>query len=283
MVISNGVNLFSPKIVKNLLKKYGARPSRRFGQNFLIDKGSAGKIIEAADLQSDDTVLEIGPGIGTLTQELAKRAKKIVAVEKDSEMTEVLKETLKDFGNVEIFQGDILNFKNRELKIKNSYKVVASLPFYIASPVIRHLLEAVEVSPQQMVLVVQKEVGQRICAKPPEMSILAVSVQVYAEAKIISYIPKRNFWPQPKVDAAIIKITPRERPLKPGINRFFRVVKAGFSQPRKQLINNLSKGLEFNRAEVEEWLKKNGMQPSQRAETLSVEDWINLAKSFKIN
>ena len=204
------MNLFSPKIIKDLLKKYGARPSRRFGQNFLTDKGAVGKIIEAAELKKEDTVLEIGPGTGTLTQELAKRVKRVLAVEKDREMTKVLKETLKAFKNVEIFQGNILNFKNWGLKIKDSYKVVANLPFYITSPVIRHFLEAVEMKPQRMVLVVQKEVGQRICARPPKMSILAVSVQIYAEAKIISYVTKRNFWPQPKVDAAIISICPKQ-------------------------------------------------------------------------
>ena len=280
------MNLSSSRIIKNLLKKYGARPSRRFGQNFLVDKGAVGRIIKAAELKKGDTVLEIGPGTGTLTQELAKRVKKVAAVEKDREMTRVLKGTLKDFKNVEIFQGNILNFKNWGLKIKNSYKVVANLPFYITSPVIRHFLEAVEMKPQQMVLVVQKEVGQRICARPPRMSILAVSVQLYAEAKIISYIPKRNFWPRPKVDAAIISIRPKPGlgRLKPGLRRtFFEVVKAGFSQPRKQLANNLSKKLNLNKSTVEKWLSKNRIRPSQRAETLSVEDWINLTRSFKMN
>lgn len=277
------MDLFSPKIVKNLLKKYETRPSRRFGQNFLVNKESVGKIVEAAELKKEDAVLEIGPGIGTITQKLAERAKKVVAVEKDRGMTEILKETLKDFENVEIFQGNILKFENWELKIKNSYKVVANLPFYITSPVIRHFLEAVENRPQRMVLVVQKEVGQRIAARPPRMSILAVSVQVYAEAKIVGYILKRNFWPQPKVDAAIIKITPIKRMLRIDLNRFFRIVKAGFSQPRKQLTNNLSKSLKIGKKEAEVWLRKNNIQPTQRAETLSVEDWIKLTKNFKIN
>ncbi|MDP2664184.1 MAG: 16S rRNA (adenine(1518)-N(6)/adenine(1519)-N(6))-dimethyltransferase RsmA [bacterium] len=294
------MNLFEPRTIRNLLKKYRIRPSRRFGQNFLVGKGTVKKIIETAELNEEDTVLEIGPGVGTITQELSRKARKVIAVEKDRNMVEILGETLENFKNIEVIREDILKLK---LKFPPRYKVVANLPFYITSPVIRHFLEAgnenkfsssasrlaparrslVEEGPQQMVLVVQKEVGQRICARPPKMSILAVSVQVYAEAKVVGYIPKKNFWPEPKVDAALIKITPRKRPLKPGINSFFKIMKAGFSQPRKQLINNLSKGLDFNRVKVENWLKENNIQPNQRAETLEVEDWINLAKSFKIN
>jgi len=279
------MSLFSPKIIKSLLKKYGTKPSRRFGQNFLVDKGSAGRIIEAAELKKGDTVLEIGPGAGTLTQELAKRVKKVIAVEKDREMTKVLKETLKAFENVEIFQGDILKMYPKYYIPNTKYRIVANLPFHITSPVIRHFLETVEAKPQAMVLVVQKEVGQRICARPPRMSILAVSVQLYAEAKIVGHIPKRNFWPRPKVDAAIIKITPlvKLRLAKKERGLFFGIVKAGFSHPRKQIANNLSKSLELNRVKVEKWLEENKIQPRQRAETLSVENWINLTRSFKMN
>jgi len=271
------MNLFSRKNIKELLKKYGLRPSKRLGQNFLIDQKTLNKIIMAADLKPEDVVLEIGPGIGTLTQELAKRVKEVVAVEKDRNMVEILKETLKDFDNVQIIQADILKIKNFGIE---NYKIVANLPFYLTAPAIRKFLESAEARPPHIVLVVQKEVGQRICAKPPHMNLLAVSVQVYAQAKIISYISKKSFWPQPKVDAAIIKIIPQPK-LSGSFpdNLLFKVVKAGFSQPRKQLINNLSKGLKMDKDKARVWLQKNNISPCQRAETLSIKDWINLANS----
>jgi len=260
-----------------MLKKQGIRPLKRLGQNFLINKGVLKTIIEAASLSSEDTVLEIGPGTGVLTLALAERAKKIIAVEKDIRMIKVLKETLRDFKNVEIVQGDI---RKLSLKIKD-YKIVGNLPFYLTAPVIRKFLELSKSQPQTMVLVVQKEVAQRICSKPPRMNLLAVSVQFYAEPKIISYISKKSFWPQPEVDAAIIKITPTA-PSTGERDLFFKIVKAGFSQPRKQLINNLSKGLKMDKEEIRAWLGKNKISPTQRAETLKIEDWLKLTKNCKI-
>ena len=198
-------------------------------------------------------------------------------------MVEILKEMLKDSGNVKIVQGDILKIKPKSyIPTPKSYKVVGSLPFYIAVPVIRKFLELIELQPQLMIFVVQKEVAQRICAKPPDMNLLAVSVQFYAKAEIASYISKSSFWPQPKVDSGIIKITPK-RPSTRSVlvDLFFKVVKAGFSQPRKQLINNLSRKLKIDREKVKNWLLKNKIQPTQRAETLTVEDWLNLTKSLE--
>jgi len=277
------MHLFSKKDIKNLLKSHLSSPSKKLGQNFLIDRTAVKKIVSAADLKENDVVLEIGPGIGALTQELAKKAGKVIAVEKDRKMVEILGDTLRDFENVEITYGDILKIENSKL-IKN-LKVVGNLPFYLTAPVIRKFLETKEAKPHSMVLVVQKEVGQRICAKPPSSSILAVSVQVYAEAKIISYISRKSFWPQPEVDAAIIKITPKIKLARRSLDQinldlFFKVVKTGFSQPRKQLINNLSK--KQDKEKIRKWLIQNKINPSQRAETLSVKDWINLAKTYKI-
>jgi len=207
-------------------------------------------------------------------------------------MVEILKETLKDYENVEIVKGDILKTQNSKLKNIN-YKVVGNLPFYLTAPVIRKFLELPEARPRAMVLVIQKEVGQRICAKPPDMNLLAVSVQFYAKPEIISYISKKSFWPQPKVDSAIFRITPPINADRKLIDAdlFFRIVKAGFSHPRKQLINNLSRlrqdfggqAKKINKEEIKNWLLKNNIRPSQRAETLSVGDWINLLQSCKIN
>ena len=275
--------------IKRLLKKYNIRPSRRLGQNFLVDEKIFSKIIETANLSENDVVLEVGPGIGSLTVELAKRVKKVIAVEKDQDLVRILNNELriKNIKNVEIIKGDILKIGNWKLEIGNfSYKVVANLPYYITSPVIRHFLESVEVKPQQMILMVQKEVAQRICANPPQMSILAVSVQFYAKPEIISFVSKKSFWPQPKVDSAIIKIASRQFGVlvsRQFRERFFRIVKAGFSQPRKQLINNLAEKLKMDKEKVKNWLLKNNIQPTQRAETLTIKDWINLAKGFKIN
>lgn len=271
------MDLTSRTIIKKLLKSRGFRPSKYLGQNFLISKRVIKKIIEAASIQPKDNILEVGPGIGTLTLELAKKAGKVIAIEKDPKMIEILKETLRGFGNIEIIRGDILKVK---LGVEN-YKVVANLPFYLTAPAIRKFLELTEVRPQLMVLVVQKEVGQRIVAQPPRMSLLAVSVQLYASCKIISFVSKKSFWPQPKVNSAIIKIIPRP-PAIGDRGLFFKIVKAGFSHPRKQLINNLSQGLEISREKTKVWLQENKIQPTQRAETLKVEDWLKLTKSYKV-
>ena len=319
------MDLTSKDNIKKLFGKHETRSRKRLGQNFLVDKRVLGKIIEAANLGKENTVLEIGAGIGTLTLELAKKAKKVIAVEKDPKMCEILHETMKGYENVEIIQGDILkleifnfqfsifkqkpNAKNQmpktKCKIQNTrYKVVANLPYYITSPVIRKFLEA-ENPPSEMILMVQKEVAQRICARPPRMNLLAVSVQFYAEPKIVSYVSKNSFWPSPKVDSAIIKIARNKNQETVNKELFFKIVKAGFSQPRKQILNNLSKGLalrsstaahskpspnglalsspnglKLEKEAVQGWLLKNNIQPTQRAETLSIRDWINLTKTF---
>jgi len=282
------MDLTSPKNIKDILTKYGARPSKGLGQNFLIDKNILDKIITAGELKPNDVVLEIGPGIGTLTQKLAESGRKIIAVEKDKVMCEILKETLAEYSaqggpssgwkNIEIINADILK---SQIPISNdqNYKIIANLPYYITSPVIRKFLEA-ENPPEFMVLMLQKEVAQRICANPPDMSLLSVSVQFYAEPEIISYVSKNCFLPAPKVDSAIIKIMPKTVRDPISHELFFKIVKAGFSQPRKQLAPNLSKMLKISKEETINWLAKNNIDPKQRAETLSVQDWENLAKSY---
>jgi|SRR3989344_926776 len=296
------MDLTSAKTIKELLLKHHTHPSKTMGQNFLIDKNILQKIIEAADISVKDTVIEIGPGIGTLTQKLAKKAKKVIAIEKDQTMVDIATETLREYKNIEVLQGDILKMtngqtpmanKNQRSKIGNwdlgikDYKVVANIPYYITSPIIRMFLE-VNNQPAQIILTIQKEVAQRICAAPPNMSILAVSVQYYATAQIISYVSRACFWPSPNVDSAIIKITPvkkaksnTKKPFKESdSDLFFKIVKAGFSHPRKQLANNLSKALNKNKEETTTWLIKNNLSPLQRAETLAIQDWINLVNNF---
>lgn len=263
--------------LKQTVQKYGIKPSKKLGQNFLINQGILEKIVQAADLSAKDKILEIGPGLGTLTAALAQKAQKVLAVEKDLKMIEVLKEILKEYNNIELFQGDALKIN---LPQWEHYKLVANIPYYLTSPLIRRFLEA-DFPPQVMVLLIQKEVAQRICARH-KMSLLAVAVQFYATPQIITYVSKNSFWPAPKVDSAIIKITP----LKKNVSRdfqqdFFRVVKAGFSNPRKQLVNNLSSALQIEKEKIKEILKQLDLNPKVRAENLSVEEWKKLTRKFK--
>jgi 16S rRNA (adenine1518-N6/adenine1519-N6)-dimethyltransferase len=269
------------KNIKSLLFEQKTRAEKKFGQNFLVDKAAIEKFIQAAGIETGDTILEIGPGPGNLTQELAKKAKRIVAIEKDREMIEILKNTLLEFKNVEVIQGDARNIRPETLMLgKDSYKVAANIPFYLTAYLIRQLLET-KSRPKDITLVIQKEVAQRICAKPPDMNLLAVCVQFYGKPKIISYISKNSFWPSPKVDSAIIKIIP-QAPLIKEPTLFFKIVKAGFSHPRKQILNNLANGLKLDKEIVKQWLAGNKIKPEQRAETLEVNDWLNLANNFNL-
>jgi len=265
--------------MKEILEKFNAAPSKRLGQNFLTDKNILQKIIDSANIKKQDIVLEVGPGTGILTAELAKKAKKVIAVEKDKKMVEILKENLKDYKNTEVINQDILKF---DVGRKYKYKVVANIPYYLTSPLIRKFLEDKN-QPTKMILMIQKEVAQRICARPPDMSLLAVSVQFYATPEILFYVSKNSFWPAPKVDSTVIKIIPRNKTDQINPILFFKVVKAGFSQPRKQLSGNLAKVLKIKRGEVEKLLLQNNINPKQRAETLSVEDWKNLTKGYSFD
>jgi len=275
------MELTSISNIKSLLKKHNAVPSKRFGQNFLIDKNIIKKILNQAKLGSKDIVLEIGPGIGTMTRELAKKAQKIIAVEKDPKMIEILKETTQDFQNIEIINADIMKYEVPKIKYRD-YKVIANLPYYITSPVIRKLLET-ENKPKEIILMVQKEVAQRICVLPPKTNLLAISVQFYAKPKIISYVSKKAFFPKPKVDSAIIQLKISGQNSKIDREKFFKIVKAGFSHPRKQLANNLLKELDFlgkeiNKEKIISLLAKKGILATQRPETLLLKNWIELTK-----
>lgn len=273
----------------------------KLGQNFLNNRAVIDKIIQAADLTPDDFVLEIGPGKGILTEELAKKAGKVIAIEIDKNLVEILKNKFKSYENVEIVEGDVLKVKmqkskckmtNQNSKIKKilnmlyiiydtNYKVIANLPYYITSPVIRMFLEA-EFPPSEMILMVQKEVAERITAKPGKMSILAVAVQYYADAEILFNVGKENFDPVPEVDSCVIKINPHPNSLPKGEGdfdkKFFRVVRAGFCARRKTLANNLSNSFHLSKKETEEKLKATGILPTARAQELSIEDWKTLAK-----
>ena len=272
------MDLFSKEEIQALLKEHRVVPSKKFGQNFLIDREFVSKITTAASLRKEDTVLEIGPGIGNLTQELAKNAKHVFAIEKDQAMITVLKETTKNYNNITIIHGDALEEK---IPFAGPYKIIANLPYYITSPLIRKFLETTN-QPTGIIVMVQKEVADRICAKTPKMNLLAVSVQFYATVTLEALVPKEVFWPMPSVNSAIIKITPKNEtlPCEPAL--FFRIVKAGFSQPRKQLINNFSAHLQISRDATTTWLLNNKIAPEQRAQTLTMDNWISLTQTFGI-
>jgi 16S rRNA (adenine1518-N6/adenine1519-N6)-dimethyltransferase len=266
---------------RRLLRRYGLHARKGLGQHFLIDRDVLRLIVETAALTASDVVIEVGPGLGVLTRELAGRAGRVFAVELDDRLAAALQKELVSLHNVTVINGDILKLDPAAL-LKESgdhgkYKVVANLPYYITSPVLRHFLEA-SVRPQSMIVMVQKEVAETIAARPGRMSLLSVSVQFYGEATIVGHVPAESFYPAPEVDSAVLKIGVYAQPkVKVGdVDGFFGLVRAGFSAARKQLVNSLAQGLGLPREEVLLLLTKVGIEPQRRAETLSLEEWARL-------
>jgi 16S rRNA (adenine1518-N6/adenine1519-N6)-dimethyltransferase len=266
--------------VRTLLKRYDLRPSKGLGQNFLLDQVILEKIVAAAELTPDDTVLEIGAGLGTLTERLVRAAGRVVAVEVDERMMDVLQETLSDSENVTLIQGDILALDPATLIAPaTQYTVVANLPYYITSAVLRHLLEA-SLRPLRLVVTVQREVAERIAARPGKMSLLSVSVQLYGRPEILFRIRPGSFYPSPEVESAVVRVDVHDAPpvgVK-DVDTFFHVVKAGFAQRRKQLRNTLAAGLHLPPEEVTARLQEASIDPKRRAETLSLEEWARVTR-----
>lgn len=266
--------------IKRTLKAYGAYTRKELGQHFLVDPEALNSIVEAAELTKEDRVVEVGPGMGVLTRELCKHAKEVIALEFDKAMIAIVKTSCIKHTNLKVENVDVLKFDSSGL---GRYKLVANLPYYITSAVLRLFLEASN-KPEEMVILVQREVAERICAKPSRMSILAVSVQFYGNPKIIEIIPRTSFFPAPKVDSAILRIKVYKKPLfDVDVNLFFRIVKAGFGEKRKQLINSISGGLKLNRETTEILLKEAGISVISRAESLTMMDWYNLYKAYQKN
>ncbi|MCQ3938575.1 MAG: ribosomal RNA small subunit methyltransferase A [Chloroflexi bacterium] len=262
-----------------VLKRYGLRADKRLGQNFLQDPAALEKIAAAAEINADDCVLEIGPGLGSLTRHLAVSARQVAAVELDPDLLAPLRAILAPYPNVRIVHGDILELPIASLVDQAGYIAAANIPYNITSAIIRHLLES-EPKPRRMVLTIQKEVAERICAKPGDLSLLALSVQVYGEPGIRARIPAGAFYPVPNVDSAVIRIDIYDQPLIPAerLDTFFKLIKAGFSQKRKTLRNSLSAGLHIKPADAEEMLVSAGIEPMRRAETLSIAEWGRLCE-----
>lgn len=265
------------------LRQLDLRARKRLGQHFLTDRHVLQQILTAAELTADDTVLEIGPGLGILTGELARKAGQVIAVELDDKLAVFLKQEMRSSANVTIVNEDILKIDPADVVPKTEkYKVVANLPYYITSPVLRHFLEASR-KPDLMVVMVQKEVAEAIVAGPGKRSLLSISVQFYGRPAIISKVPASAFYPAPEVDSTILRI---ELYLEPVVavddaDSFFETVRAGFVSPRKQLANSLAYGLEIPKADVVNLLAEASIAPQRRAETLSLEEWAQLWQVYR--
>ena len=267
--------------VPGLLRQYGLHPDKSLGQNFLLDESALQQVVKAAEITSQDVVLEIGPGLGSLTRHLALSANSVVAVELDHNLIPPLILVVSQYPNVQVVQGDILALDPVQLVSHQEYVVVANIPYYITSALVRHLLEA-RIPPKRLVLTIQREVARRICALPGEMSLLALSVQVYGFPEIIAHIPASAFYPSPNVDSSVLRIDLYASPLvpTPELDAFFQLIKAGFSQKRKTLRNALSGGLRLPPSSVEALLMASDIDPMRRAETLDISEWHHLTTRF---
>jgi 16S rRNA (adenine1518-N6/adenine1519-N6)-dimethyltransferase len=263
------------------LERHAIFPKKSLGQNFLHDPNTLEKIVAVAELTPDTTVLEVGPGTGNLTRYLAQAAGRVIAVELDDRLVPLLQQEFAGQPHVEVLHGDILEIDLRDLVGDAPYTVVANLPYYITSAILRRLLEQGP-RPARMVLTVQREVAERLAAAPGDLSLLAVSVQFYGQPQIVTKLNPAAFWPRPDVESAVVRIDVYPTPIVevPSEQAFFRVVRAGFSQKRKQLRNAISSGLSVNKARADELLLGSGIDPSRRAETLTLEEWAALTRAF---
>jgi dimethyladenosine transferase len=282
-------NLSSSKITAEIIKKYGFKMTKSLGQNFLINENILDKIIESADISSDDVVLEIGTGIGTLTQRLCENAKKVIAVEIDKNLIPILNETLSDYDNITIINKDILktdiNEELNNLSVKQKIKVVANLPYYITTPIIMKVLED-KVNVDCMVLMLQKEVADRMNATPStkDYGSLSIAVQYYCDTDIVCKVPKSSFIPEPNVDSLVLKLVVNEK-RKVEINDeelFFKIVRGSFSKRRKTILNSLSNYEDLgDKDKIQKLLEISEIDAKRRGETLSIYEFANLAKNYE--
>ncbi|MDH3942757.1 MAG: 16S rRNA (adenine(1518)-N(6)/adenine(1519)-N(6))-dimethyltransferase RsmA [Anaerolineae bacterium] len=270
-----------PLSIPDILRGYGLRPSKGLGQNYLVDEAALARIAEAAEIQASDQVLEIGPGLGSLTRHLALAAGRVVAVEIDSKLMPPLREVLEPYPNVELVNADILDLRLEEHFDSPGYIVTANIPYYLTSAILRFLLESPR-PPARFVLTVQEEVAGRITAAPGDMSLLALSVQVYGAPEIVLKLPAQAFFPAPKVDSAVVRIRSFEQPRIPRaqLDIFFRMAKAAFRQKRKTLANSLSAGLALTKPAAQELLQTAAIDPMTRPQRLSLDEWARLAEVY---
>jgi 16S rRNA (adenine1518-N6/adenine1519-N6)-dimethyltransferase len=280
-------SLITHKVMERL-EEAGIQPKKSLGQNFLVNEGIYKKIVEAGQFEPSDIIVEVGPGIGILTDLLVQTGARIIAVEKDDVLAEYLKKRYSENNRIEIVHEDILKFnpqKTLPASERGNYKLIGNIPYYLTAHLFRVIFDPSAGGwprPKTIVFTLQKEVAQRIIAKPPRMNLLAVSIQYYASPKIMSYVSKGSFYPMPKVDSAITKLESlvKDQESREESERFFKVVRAGFSNKRKQLANNLSSIFKLPRPEVNAKLSLAAVAPMRRAETLTIEEWQKIAKIF---
>jgi 16S rRNA (adenine1518-N6/adenine1519-N6)-dimethyltransferase len=274
---TRSINLANADEVRALLRRHGLlRANKALGQHLLVSRSALHSVVEAAELTPDDAVLEVGAGHGALTVELARRARRVVAVELDRAILPVLRETTAPFPNVEIVERNLLEVEPEDLFGLESYKLVANLPYYITAATLRHFLEARN-APRLLVVMVQREVARRMTASAGEMSLLSLSVQFYGAPRIIAQVPASAFYPPPKVDSAIVRVDVHPAPLTvEERDWFFTLARAGFAEKRKQIHNSLARRLDAEPARIQAWLSAAGIEPARRSQTLSLEDWLRL-------
>ncbi len=275
-------DLSDPSVVRRLLQRHGARPQKTFGQYWLEDRQALQRIVAAAELTPGAVVLEVGAGMGVLTVALARAVGpggRVVAVEIERDVLAILREVTAPLGMVEVLPRNLLEVEPRDLFQGAPYALVANLPYYLTAAALRHFLECAQ-TPQRLVVLVQQEVAERLTATPGDLSLLGVSVQFYGQPSLIARVPASSFYPPPRVDSAIVRVDVYERPPAAGVSRerFFEVVRAGFSQKRKTLRNALMLGLGQPASVVEGWLSAAGIDARRRAETLSLEEWGRLSE-----
>jgi len=261
-----------------VLRRLGLRPRKGLSQSFLVDHRVSAAVARAADLGPDDAVLEIGPGLGILTRELVRRAGRVVAVELDAQLAAALPALLGPPPNLQVVQGDALQLDAAAL-FAGPFSVVANLPYHITSPLLLRLLTAPR-PPRRIVVMVQKEVAERVAAPPGQLSYLAVAIQLYAAPRIVRAVPAAAFYPRPKVDSAVLRLDVRPCPAAPDPPALLRLVQAGFKQPRKQLRNSLAEGLGWAPSAAEALLRRAAIEPARRPQTLALAEWERLYRAL---
>lgn len=274
--------MLEPLRVPELLQQFGLRPQKSLGQNFLADHSALVKIVRDSGVGSTDRVLEIGAGLGSLTRLLAANAQSVTAIEIDEHLFPALESVVSPFSNVRLVKGDILEIPPDTLFKDDGYLVIANIPYYITSAVIRHLLEA-RVRPAKLVLTMQKEVAERITNQDEKMSLLSLSVLVYGTPRISSQIPSQCFYPAPKVDSSVLVVELYNQPLltPPETDALFKLAHAAFNQKRKMLRNSLRPLLGGDSGSVSAVLVQAGIEPGARPENLKLTDWIRLVKGYQ--
>ncbi|AHB13112.1 16S rRNA (adenine(1518)-N(6)/adenine(1519)-N(6))-dimethyltransferase RsmA [Dehalococcoides mccartyi] len=270
---------------KEMMEGYTLKARKGLGQHFLISQGVLNKILLAADLKPTDTVIEVGPGLGVLTEELLERAGQVIAVELDDKLVNALTEKFKAYPNFKIIHSDILKISPEEILGQNiPYKLVANLPYYITSAVLRQFLEA-EIKPELMVVMVQKEVAKNMVAKTGDMGLLTLSVRFYGNPALVATVPAGAFYPPPEVDSAIVKVVIPQTTIMDGVSAvdFFKLARAGFGTRRKTLLNALAQGLGISKQDILLLLERSGIDSARRAETLSMEEWKGLCLEYTVN